>query len=68
MNERLTQDLKDVTSENDLLRVLRQFRNREITRIIWRDFNRESDLEETTFDMTSLAETSIRNALGLSLS
>lgn len=63
MNERLTQDLKDVTSENDLLRVLRQFRNREITRIIWRDFNRESDLEETTFDMTSLAETSIRNAL-----
>ena len=63
MNERLTQDLKDVASENDLLRVLRQFRNREITRIIWRDFNRESDLEETTFDMTSLAETSIRNAL-----
>lgn len=63
MNERLTRALKDAVNENDLFRVLRRFRNREITRIIWRDFNRESDLEETTFDMTSLAEISIRHAL-----
>jgi glutamate-ammonia-ligase adenylyltransferase len=61
--ERLTRDLKDAVNEDDLFRVLRRFRNREITRIIWRDFNRESDLEETTFDMTSLAEISIRHAL-----
>ena len=63
MNGRLIKELKNAVNEDDLFRVLRQFRNREITRIIWRDFNRESDLEETTLDMTSLAEISIRHAL-----
>ena len=41
MNERLTRALKDAVNENDLFRVLRRFRNREITRIILPDFKRE---------------------------
>jgi glutamate-ammonia-ligase adenylyltransferase len=63
IDQHLASDLKKVTNEDGLFRVLRQFRNREIVRIIWRDFNREADLEETTSDMTALAETSIQHAL-----
>ncbi|TNF06462.1 MAG: bifunctional glutamine synthetase adenylyltransferase/deadenyltransferase, partial [Gammaproteobacteria bacterium] len=56
LKQRLRSRLADVTSEDELLKLLRMFRNREMVRIIWRDFTRMAVLEETTGDMTSLAE------------
>src|SRR5690606_24817852 len=42
---------------------LRQFRNREYLRIIWRDFNRLADMVETTADISRVAEVCIDAAL-----
>ncbi|WP_116368418.1 bifunctional [glutamate--ammonia ligase]-adenylyl-L-tyrosine phosphorylase/[glutamate--ammonia-ligase] adenylyltransferase [Parahaliea mediterranea] len=47
----------------DLLPVLRQFRRRQMLRIIWRDFCRLAPTLETTRDTSLLAEASIRCAL-----
>ncbi|MFT6421172.1 MAG: glutamate-ammonia-ligase adenylyltransferase [Porticoccus sp.] len=55
--------LSDVTSEDRLLKVLRQFRTREMVRIIWRDLTRSAELEETTADMSRLAEACLQGAL-----
>lgn len=56
LEQRLRSHLDGVASEEELLKKLRLFRNREMVRIVWRDFNRLAELEETTGDMTSLAE------------
>ena len=42
---------------------LRQFRNREMLRIVWRDLNGLARLEETMADLTGLAETCLDAAL-----
>ena len=42
--------------EQPLNSVLRLFRQREMVRIIWRDFTRQATLLETTADLTGLAE------------
>ncbi|MFT7267056.1 MAG: glutamate-ammonia-ligase adenylyltransferase [Porticoccus sp.] len=66
MECRLSQLLSSTETEEDLFKILRQFRNREIIRIIWRDFSKEADLKETTADMTSLAEACLKIALKFS--
>ena len=43
--------------------MLRQFRTREMVRIIWRDLTRSAELEETTADMSRLAEACLQGAL-----
>ena len=63
MTTRLSKRLNETDSEEDLFRVLRQFRHREMVRIVWRDFTRQASLEETTADMTSLAEACLQSAL-----
>jgi len=60
---RLDRQLSGVSAEPDLLRALRHYRNREMVRIIWRDLNRTAALEQTTADMTAMAETLLQGAL-----
>ena len=66
MKYRLSKLLSSTETEEELLKILRQFRNREIIRIIWRDFSKEANLKETTADMTSLAEACLQIALKFS--
>ncbi len=61
--EALRQRLAEVTEEAALHACLRQFRNREMMRIIWRDFNRLAEMEETTRDLSNLADACIDEAL-----
>lgn len=49
--------------EEDLARILRGFRQREMVRIIWRDFLRLTPLLQTTRELTLLAEACINVAL-----
>jgi len=60
-------NLAEICQAIDLLddfdRALRQFRRRQMLRIIWRDLNCLAELEETTGDMSSLAEATLQQAL-----
>ena len=51
--------LQGCASEDALMRTLRQFRNRQQVRIIWRDVNRTADLAETCRDLSDLADACI---------
>ena len=53
----------DESVEEDLLPLLRCYRQREIQRIIWRDLNRLSNMQETTLDLSLLAGSCIDEAL-----
>lgn len=52
-----------IDSDQQLMKVLRQFRCREMVRIAWRDLAGWSDLDETLSDLTELAEVSIQFTL-----
>ena len=52
LNERLT----DCPDENSLLLHLRQYRNRQQVRIIWRDLIRQAELSETCRDLSAMAD------------
>ncbi len=49
--------------EIGLGQILRQFRNRAISRIIWRDFNRLSDTAQTIAELSALADACIETAI-----
>jgi len=51
--------------EEDLLPLLRCYRQREMQRIIWRDLNRLSSMQETTLDLSLLAGSCIDEALSI---
>lgn len=51
------------TNETELMATLRQFRNREMVRIAWRDLSGEAELAQTLHELSWLAETCIRHAL-----
>jgi len=57
--------LRGVTDEADLGRRLRQFRQREMLRIIWRDLAAWADLGETMHDLSRLADTCVEQTLQL---
>ncbi len=59
------EDLKvqAIDDEVQLMKRLRDFRNREMVRIAWRDLAGWSDLDETLQDLTALAETCIQQTL-----
>jgi glutamate-ammonia-ligase adenylyltransferase len=59
--ERLGADL--AVADADLHRVLRRFRNYHLFRILWRDFNRVADTEETVRDTSLLAEACLAESL-----
>ncbi len=63
MQQMLAARLADAESEADLHNVLRQFRSQQMVRIVWRDFSRRAALEETTLDMSRLAEAVLQAAL-----
>lgn len=63
MAEKLQQSMSAVSDETSLHRVLRQFRHREMVRIIWRDLSGDADLAETTGDLSAMADCCIQQAL-----
>lgn len=42
---------------------LRKYRRRAMARIVWRDLNRTADLEQTTADVSALADASVQKAM-----
>jgi glutamate-ammonia-ligase adenylyltransferase len=62
-HRRLHEFAGDPASVDALDKMLRDFRNREYLRILWRDFNRLCELPETTADITGVAESCIQAAL-----
>ena len=59
----LTQKLAEVDDETTLHRVLRQFRQREQVRLIWRDLTRLSDMRSTTQELSWLADACVESAM-----
>lgn len=62
MTSSLAAQLRDVNDEDTLMRRLRQFRKREMTRIIWRDLNGDAKLNETLQDLSSLADCCVQQS------
>jgi len=63
MAEKLRELLAGIEDEEVLERVLRQFRNRQMVRIIWRDLCGLAELAETLEDLSELADICIRETL-----
>ena len=61
--DRLRKELKSVESEEELMNALRLYRNQEMLRIIWLDLNRRVTMQETTADISMLADACIDCAL-----
>lgn len=59
----VAQALAGVDSEESLMVSLRTIRQREMLRIIWRDVNRLAELQETTRDLSDLADACCHYAL-----
>lgn len=59
----LNQKLQLADSEELLHMLLRKFRQREMVRIVWRDLTRLSDMRQTTWDLSRLADACIDQAL-----
>jgi glutamate-ammonia-ligase adenylyltransferase len=53
----------NIQNDAELMQVLRQFRNKQMLRIAWRDLAEWSDLDETLADLTALAECCIQFTL-----
>jgi glutamate-ammonia-ligase adenylyltransferase len=60
---KLVAELRGVKDEDALARVLREFRNREMVRIAWRDLAGWAQLEETLLDLSGLADACVSSAL-----
>ncbi|NOQ15505.1 MAG: bifunctional [glutamate--ammonia ligase]-adenylyl-L-tyrosine phosphorylase/[glutamate--ammonia-ligase] adenylyltransferase [Methyloprofundus sp.] len=54
---------RNIQNDAELMQVLRQFRNKQMLRIAWRDLAEWSDLDETLADLTALAECCIQFTL-----
>ncbi len=63
MAQMLSQSLQAVNTEQELYKVLRQFRNQQMVRITWRDINGLAPLNEVLSELTELANCTIRQAL-----
>ncbi len=63
MAQMLSQSLQAVNTEQELYKVLRQFRNQQMVRITWRDINGLAPLNEVLSELTELANSTIRQAL-----
>jgi len=63
LRHRLQSRIQDVTAEDRMEARLRQFRNREMVRIAWRDLCGWAGLREIMHDLTSLAEALIDAAV-----
>jgi glutamate-ammonia-ligase adenylyltransferase len=63
MSDLLAQQIDAVNNEQQLLQVLRQFRNQQMIRITYRDINGLAELNETLNDLTELANCTVNHAL-----
>ncbi|MCU7836071.1 MAG: bifunctional [glutamate--ammonia ligase]-adenylyl-L-tyrosine phosphorylase/[glutamate--ammonia-ligase] adenylyltransferase [gamma proteobacterium symbiont of Taylorina sp.] len=63
MAEKLNKYLQDIITEEQLLQVLRHFRQQQMVRICWRDINDLADLDEVMQELSELADSSIICAL-----
>ncbi|MCL1141132.1 bifunctional [glutamate--ammonia ligase]-adenylyl-L-tyrosine phosphorylase/[glutamate--ammonia-ligase] adenylyltransferase [Shewanella gaetbuli] len=61
-DQELHQLLADVTSEESAKSVLRQYRNKQMVRLAWRDFGNYAKLEDSLVDLSSLAEALVISA------
>jgi len=61
--DKLVARLAEVGNEDELMRELRLFRQRELARIIWRDLARTASLADTTAHVSWLADVCIDQAL-----
>ena len=59
----LSERVQAIHSETELMNVLRVYRNREMVRIIWRDLNRIATLQQTTADLSAMADACVDQAL-----
>lgn len=59
----LAEMLANCENDKDLDRQLRLYRRRMMMRIVWRDFNRLADWNETTNDMSYLAEVVVQQTI-----
>ena len=62
-HKNLTELINTVTNEADLIQKLRVYRNRQMVRIIWRDLNRLASMQETTTDLSEMADACVDKAL-----
>ncbi len=63
MAQMLAQSLQTANNEQELYKALRQFRNQQMVRITWRDINGLAPLNEVLYELTELANCTIRQAL-----
>jgi glutamate-ammonia-ligase adenylyltransferase len=63
MEQQLVSLLANIETETELHQRLRQFRQRQMVRIIWRDLVGWADLNETMTDLSAMADACIRLAL-----
>lgn len=63
MAGKLQQNMETCRDRDQLMSLLRIFRQREMLRIIWRDFNRSAVMQETMTDVSILAEVCIDQSL-----
>ncbi|MCG7875515.1 MAG: bifunctional [glutamate--ammonia ligase]-adenylyl-L-tyrosine phosphorylase/[glutamate--ammonia-ligase] adenylyltransferase [Candidatus Thiodiazotropha endolucinida] len=63
MSQRLALVLESVSDETGLSHILREFRRRQMVRIIWRDLAGLAPLDETLEDLSALADSCIDRAL-----
>ncbi|WP_448218822.1 bifunctional [glutamate--ammonia ligase]-adenylyl-L-tyrosine phosphorylase/[glutamate--ammonia-ligase] adenylyltransferase [Endozoicomonas sp. 2B-B] len=54
---------QEVLNENDLMQQLRVYRNREMVKIIWRDLNRLCSMQETTLDLSAMADACVDQSM-----
>ena len=63
LDEKLSRELQEVKTEAQLLQCLRVFRHQQLVRICYRDINGLAKLNEVIFELSELADTSIKYAL-----
>ena len=61
--QQLSAALAEITTENQLMQILRRYRNREMLRIIWLDLNRRISMPTTTADLSAMADQCVQQAL-----
>ncbi len=62
-HQALTEILSTVTSEDELIKVLRLYRNQHMVRMIWQDLNRKVSMSETTADLSAMADACVELAM-----